>query len=110
MKVYDALEKILGTKVADKSTIFNVPIINPKISKGVTILGAIGIEAMKLSEAAKLGPITAGRLSDMTDNVGLSPEVLKLQQNKGSGGESLRGNIINSGVSGEIVLALHNLR
>jgi len=110
LNVYDALEKVLGTEVAEDSTIFNVPRIKPGISKGIAIAGAVGIELMKINEAAKLGPVTAGRLSDMTDNIGISPGIIKLQQDKENKEDPFKGNIINSGVSGEIVFALHNLR
>lgn len=135
MNVYDALEKVLGTKVAEDSTVFNMPRINPALTKGVTIAGAGVAEIIKLNEAAKLGPITSGKLSDMTDNVGISPGIREMQKGpdessnekdksentSGTSGiiqevakklteKNFKGNVMDSAVSGEIVLALHNLR
>lgn len=78
MNVYDALGKVLGTKTAEKAAASSMPLINPALTTGVTILGAGIAEGIKLNAAAKLGPITSGRLSDMTDGVGLSPGITKM--------------------------------
>ncbi len=164
MNVYNALGKVLGGEAAAKaSTVFN-----PALTKGVIAAGAVVAEAVKLNEAAKLGPITSGRLSDMTEGVGLSPGIVKMldkpdespkkednnikdtitnikkiydsvkntdKNSKETGkvikkagkskGETpefiketakklaekdFKGNVMDSAVSGEIVLALHKLR
>lgn len=107
MNAYSVLEKVFG-KAADESVIFNVPRIKPPISKGLIAIGSIGAEAIKINQASKLGPITSGRLSDMTDSVGISPQILKLQNDKNE--ENLKCSITNSGASSEIVRALYNLR
>jgi hypothetical protein len=78
LNVYDALGKVLGTKTAGNLAASSVPMINPALSTGVIIAGATIAEGIKLNAAAKLGPITSGRLSDMTDGVGLSPGITKM--------------------------------
>ncbi|WP_459482625.1 hypothetical protein [Clostridium saccharoperbutylacetonicum] len=163
LNVYNALGKVLGSKALKASTGFS-----PAITKGAIVVGATVAEAIKLNEAAKLGPITSGRLSDMTDGVGLSPGLTKMLEEpkedtekedntikdtitnmkeiydsvKNAGNDSketgkvtkkagkskgetpefiketakklaeksFKGNVMDSAVSGEIVLALHKLR
>lgn len=107
MNPYSVLEKVFG-KAADESVIFNVPRIKPPISKGLIAIGAIGAEAIKINAASKLGPITSGRLSDMTDSVGISPKIQQLQKDRNE--ENLKCSITNSGASSEIARALYNLR
>lgn len=97
-----------GTENA--ASLFNIPYSLSKPAKTVLGLGAIGttgaLSLNRMENINKMGEITAGGLSDMTDSVKLSKNVIDIQEGKKELNNSLR----NYGATGDIVFALHNMR
>lgn len=116
-KKLDTLSKIgksLFTKnpaggLKDAQTFFNVPYsLKGGVQKalGIGITGtAVAASLGQVRNVNNMGEISAGGLSDMTQSVKPSAQV-KAVQKKGKIDNSLR----NTGATGDIVFALHNMR
>ena len=96
--------------VEGAASLFNMPYSLNKLGETTAMLGIAGVTGAvgmnNMANANKIGNITPGRLSDMTQNVGISQHVKDVQK----GTKELKYSFNNHGATGDIVLALHNMR
>ena len=96
--------------VENAASLFNMPYSLGKLGETTALLGIAGVTGVvsmrNMANANKIGNITPGRLSDMTQNVGISQHVKDIQK----GRKELKYSFNNHGATGDIVLALHNMR